>query len=89
MKRAGWLLILSGCAIHPEGEDEERARAAAAYPDVEIPALAPGASLEERQREADSLLQTHIRVAVGPARIRMNDDRLLDGRRAVYGGSAH
>ncbi|HEX7897864.1 MAG TPA: TolC family protein [Planctomycetota bacterium] len=46
------LLALSGCAIHPEGEDEERAKAAAAFPDVEAPELAPDAPLDLILRRA-------------------------------------
>lgn len=46
------LLILGGCAVSPEGEDEERAKAAAAYPEEAPPELAPDASHDELQRRA-------------------------------------
>jgi cobalt-zinc-cadmium efflux system outer membrane protein len=52
MKRALSLLLLAGCAIHPEGEDEERAKAAAAFEDVEAPELAPDATLDQILRRA-------------------------------------
>lgn len=52
MKRALWFLLLSGCAIHPEGEDEERDRAARAFADEEAPEVAPDASLDLLLRRA-------------------------------------
>lgn len=52
MKRALWILVLAGCAVSPEGEDEERAKAAAAYPDEAPPELAPDASLDQIHRRA-------------------------------------
>lgn len=46
------IALMSACAVSPEGEEEERERAAKAYPDVELPELAPSASTSEILRRA-------------------------------------
>ncbi len=52
MRRALWLLLLAGCAVHPEGEDEERDRAARAFAGEEAPEVAPDAPLDLLLRRA-------------------------------------
>ncbi len=52
MRRFLWLLLLTGCAIHPEGEDEERERAARAFVDGEAADVAPDAPLDLLLRRA-------------------------------------